>query len=470
MDVLEGTVINGKFRVTSLLATGGMGRIYLAEQAPLGRLVVVKVLRTPAIASDTVGTEFRKRFLREASILAKLQHPNVVTLFDYGRIEGLKEEHYFMAMEYLQGDTLSVRLRRARSLAVQDSLRILRQIARGLREAHRLGVVHRDLKPSNIMLVPEDDGVEMVKILDFGIGKVLGDEEDQEITQEGAFLGSPKYIAPEQVNERHVDGRTDVYALGVIAYECLCGQVPFEGQTNLETILAHTNKPVPLMSDRVPGTQVPELVERFVRRCLEKEPSERPQSMEEVLRLITECEQRMFGATSLGAMQTEPSPSQRTPVMRRAGDSGTVRLGPNQSGGTASPLTRSERAPAPPPSRVPVVAAAALLVVAAGVFAAARVRTGTPDGRATAAPAGSPPPVLAPASTIAASAAPAEPSATASEATAAAATASVPPPTASASAFAAPPQRLPPRWFPPRSTVATPEPKPPQETDIKLQR
>ena len=217
-DVLEGTVINGKFRVVSLVATGGMGRIYRAEQAPLGRVVAVKVLRTPAIASETIASEFRKRFFREASILAKLQHANVVTLFDYGRIEGLDDERYFMAMEYLSGDTLAIRLKKVHSIPVQESLRILRQIARGLREAHKLGAVHRDLKPSNVMLAPEEDGGEVVKILDFGIGKLLGtSDDDQELTQEGAFLGSPKYIAPEQVNERRVDQRTDVFALGVIA-------------------------------------------------------------------------------------------------------------------------------------------------------------------------------------------------------------------------------------------------------------
>jgi serine/threonine-protein kinase len=382
-DVLEGTTINGKFRVVSLLATGGMGRIYRAEQAPLGRLVAVKVLRTPAIASETIATEFRKRFFREASILAKLQHANVVTLFDYGRIEGLDDERYFMAMEYLQGDTLALRLKNVRSLPVPDSLRILRQIARGLREAHKLGVVHRDLKPSNVMLVPEEDGVEVVKILDFGIGKLLGTDDDQELTQEGAFLGSPKYIAPEQVNERRVDQRTDVYALGVIAYECLSGRVPFEGQTNLETILAHTNRPVPWLAERSPGTIVPEVVESFVRRCLEKDPALRPQSMEEALRAISECERSLFGMSSLGSMTNEGPVSQRV-IPQRHNESETLALTPSPqvqgqlrpSMGTASPLTRSDIAPGTQsPSRLPIALAIGLLALAVGGFAVARLTT-----------------------------------------------------------------------------------------------
>ena len=383
-DVLEGTVINGKFRVVSLVATGGMGRIYRAEQAPLGRVVAVKVLRTPAIASETIASEFRKRFFREASILAKLQHANVVTLFDYGRIEGLEDERYFMAMEYLSGDTLAIRLKKVQSIPVQESLRILRQIARGLREAHKLGAVHRDLKPSNVMLVSEEDGGEVVKILDFGIGKLLGTtDDDQELTQEGAFLGSPKYIAPEQVNERRVDQRTDVYALGVIAYECLCGRVPFEGQTNLETILAHTNQAVKRMAERSPGAVVPEVVETFVRRCLEKEPARRPQSMEEVLRAIGECERALFGVSSLGSVSSDGPVSQRL-VAHRHSDSETLALTQSPQGqvelrpsmGTASPLTRSDSLPVTQgPSRLPIALAIGLLALAVGGFAVARLTT-----------------------------------------------------------------------------------------------
>jgi serine/threonine-protein kinase len=355
-DLPPGAVINGKFRVVSLLATGGMGRIYRAEQAPLDRVVALKVLRFHHTATQEVLDEFRKRFFREASILSKLQHVNVVTLFDYGRIEGAPDERYFMAMELLPGETLALRLKMSGALSVQDTLRILRQIARGLREAHKLGAVHRDLKPSNVMLVPEEDGGEVVKILDFGIGKLLGeDQSEQDLTQEGAFLGSPKYIAPEQVNERRVDARTDVYALGVIGYECLCGRVPFEGETNLETILAHCNTPVPPMAERVRGVVVPEIVEAFVRRCLEKDPGRRPQSMEEVLRAITDCERTLFGVTSLGAMSNDGPLSNTTPVMQQ-------RLSTRPSVGTASPMTSPLR-PASGSNRTALVAGVAVAVV-----------------------------------------------------------------------------------------------------------
>jgi serine/threonine-protein kinase len=389
-DMPAGTVINGKFRVVSLLAMGGMGRIYRAEQAPLGRVCALKVLRVPTSATEAMIDEFRKRFFREASILAKLQHANVVTLFDYGRIEGAPDERYFMAMEYLAGETLAARLKRMLVVGPADVLRFMRQIARGLREAHKLGAVHRDLKPSNVMLVPEEDGGEVVKILDFGIGKLLGGDDDQELTQEGAFLGSPKYIAPEQVNERRVDARTDVYALGVIGYECLCGRVPFEGETNLETILAHCNSPVKPMALRSPGVVVPEILEAFVRRCLEKDPTMRPQSMEEVLRGISDVERALFGVTSLGSMASMDAPSsQKTPHMAAAWAPGastrpsvnpTLALTPQANArpsvGTASPLTRQgSLRPAPGGTRTALVLGAIVVALLGAGIVAVRLAT-----------------------------------------------------------------------------------------------
>jgi serine/threonine-protein kinase len=381
-DLPPGTVINGKFRIVSLLAMGGMGRIFRAEQAPLGRVVALKVLRVPHSASETMVDEFRKRFFREASILSRLQHVNVVTLFDYGRIEGAPTEQYFMAMEFLAGETLSQRLKKGLVLSVQDTLRTMRQIARGLREAHKLGAVHRDLKPSNVMLVPEEDGGEAVKILDFGIGKFVGEggQDEQDLTQEGAFLGSPKYIAPEQVNERRVDARTDVYALGVIGYECLSGHVPFLGETNLETILAHCNNPVPPLAERTPGLVIPDIVEALVRRCLEKDPLRRPQSMDEVLRGITECERVLFGVNSLGRTPSYDGgpPSNPTPIQPGASSSAgwpavTSQAQPQtrQSVGTASPLTRSDSMRAAPGAgRTAIVLGVVVgVLLAAGVAA-----------------------------------------------------------------------------------------------------
>src|SRR5262249_19756583 len=151
------------------------------------------------------------------------QHPNVVTLFDYGQIEGVTAEVYFIAMEYLNGQTLSERLRQEGAFATFDVLTLLRQIARGLREAHRNGILHRDLKPSNIVIVPDPDG-EIVKLVDFGIGKIERSGED--LTQDGVVVGTPKYMAPEQF-EGHSSPASDVYALGTIVYQLLAGALPY---------------------------------------------------------------------------------------------------------------------------------------------------------------------------------------------------------------------------------------------------
>jgi serine/threonine-protein kinase len=377
-----GAVINdGKYRVMSLIASGGMGHVYLAEQAPLRRRVALKVLRL--LGAETGDAErpeyFRKRFFREASILARLQHPNVVTLHDYGRIEG-EPERYFMAMEYLDGMTLAQRIDSRAPLPADVTLRILRQVARGLREAHRLGAVHRDLKPSNIMLVPDEEGGEVAKILDFGIGKLLGTPgEEQELTQEGAFLGSPKYVAPEQVNERRVDARTDVYSLGVMAYECLTGQLPFHAETNLEMILAHCNVPVPEMARRAPGVQIAPVIESFVRKCLEKSPEDRPQSMEEVLRAIAECEQAVFGVTSSRGI-----PGGSVPPSGARSDPSAKQASPANSDPSVDTLVSNPGLPDPESIRTPgtphrssrsmvLVGAAVAVLLVAGVIAAGRV-------------------------------------------------------------------------------------------------
>jgi serine/threonine protein kinase len=250
-DPLLGAVINGKFRIVGVVAAGGMGKIYRAEQLPLGRPVAIKVLHARYTRSEQ-DPAFQKRFFLEASILSKLQHPNIVTVFDYGRIEEAEEEAYFMAMEYLPGETLHRRLKAHGPLSTGDALALARQIARGLREAHRHGVVHRDLKPSNVMLVPEDDGAENLKILDFGLVKVLADDSE-ELTKEGSFLGSPRYMSPEQIAHGRVDLRTDVYSLGVILYQCLTGSYALRGGDNsVHILMAHLQMPVPSLREKKP--------------------------------------------------------------------------------------------------------------------------------------------------------------------------------------------------------------------------
>ncbi|WP_437780197.1 protein kinase domain-containing protein [Sorangium sp. So ce1097] len=316
-DPLLGKVLNQKFKIHSLLATGGMGVIYRGEQIALERQVAIKVL-TPTNSSNQIDPNFHKRFFLEASILARLQHPNIVTVFDYGRVENMEPERYFMAMEFLEGETLFRRLRKAGRLSAPDAMGIARQIARGLREAHKHGVVHRDLKPSNVMLVPGEDTGELVKILDFGLVKVLADDSE-ELTQQGSFLGSPRFMSPEQISHGKVDLRTDVYSLGVIVYQMLCGKVPFEAQNSVQILIAHLQQPVPRMRERNPEAEVPEVLEAFVMRCLSKEPDGRPANMEAFIRGLAECAQAMglspaFASTGLVTMDSGGTGRMPTPM------------------------------------------------------------------------------------------------------------------------------------------------------------
>jgi len=269
-DPLIGSVVAEKYRILDLLGRGGMGRIYRAEQIPLGRLVAVKIL---GVDPEQAQREtFRKRFFLEAATLAKLKHPNNVTVFDYGHLPAANT--FYMVMEYVEGVTLSALLRQEGALEVSRALAIAYEVARGLAEAHDIGVVHRDLKPANIMVVPGDEG-ERVKVLDFGIVKDLSREGEQ-LTGEHRILGSPTYMAPEQIRCADVDARTDVYSLGVVLYKMLCGKPPFRGDSPVAVLWAHLNTVVPTLRARV---EVPEDVEQIVSRCLAKEPAERFEDM-----------------------------------------------------------------------------------------------------------------------------------------------------------------------------------------------
>ncbi|WP_437577343.1 serine/threonine-protein kinase [Sorangium sp. So ce887] len=377
-DPLLGKVLNQKFKVHSLLATGGMGVIYRGEQIALERQVAIKVL-TPTNASNQIDPNFHKRFFLEASILARLQHPNIVTVFDYGRVENMEPERYFMAMEFLEGETLFRRLRKTGRLSAPDAMGVARQIARGLREAHKHGVVHRDLKPSNVMLVPGEDTGELVKILDFGLVKVLADDSE-ELTQQGSFLGSPRFMSPEQISHGKVDLRTDVYSLGVIVYQMLCGKVPFEAQNSVQILIAHLQQPVPRMRERNPEADVPEPLEAFVLRCLSKEPDGRPVNMEAFIRGLGECAQAMglspaFGSTGLVTMDSGgtgrmPTPMPPVRVMTAIPASPSP---PSSSSGSASQVDDASLGAASRPADAAPQGRKGIVLVAAGVLAVAGI-------------------------------------------------------------------------------------------------
>jgi hypothetical protein len=282
-DELIGRVINDRFRIISVIARGGMGRVYRAEQVPLGRMVAIKTLDLRHTGGEH-DPQFQQRFFLEASVASKLQHPNTVTVFDYGRTV---DDLYFIAMELVEGRSLLNLVRSEAPLAPSRVMHIAMQIARSLREAHRLEVIHRDLKPGNVLLAKHGDEEDFVKVLDFGLVKHVETEADMELTKAGLFMGSPKYMSPEQIRgEQTVDPRADIYALGVVMYEMLTGKVPFDRENTVKVLMAHLHEAPPPLA----AANCPERLVDLVMRCLAKEPSQRPASMDEVIVLLKQAD------------------------------------------------------------------------------------------------------------------------------------------------------------------------------------
>jgi len=279
VDPLWHRVLNERFTLLEPIGAGGMGQVYKAVQSPLDRIVAIKILNPNyANARDPA---FRQRFFLEASLTSKLRHPNTITVLDYGQTaDGI----FFIAMEYLEGQPLSKLLDRHGPVHWTRALRIAQQIGRSLREAHKMGIVHRDLKPANVMLLTEDRD-DLVKVLDFGLVKSLTREDgapNSEVTNAGMFLGSPQYMAPEQA--RNVaDPRSDIYSLGVLLYHALAGRPPFVARDPIDVIFKQMNEPAAPMRSVSPNIDLPREVEALVMKCLEKQPSWRFPSMEDVL-------------------------------------------------------------------------------------------------------------------------------------------------------------------------------------------
>jgi eukaryotic-like serine/threonine-protein kinase len=362
-DPLIGRLINERYKILAVIAHGGMGKVYRAEQAPLGRLVALKVL-SPNYNGES-DPEFHKRFFLEASIASKLRHPNTVTIFDYGKTD---DEIYYIAMELLEGRTLHRALRDDGTLSPERTVHIAGQICRALREAHGIGVIHRDLKPANVYLVKHGDENEFTKVLDFGLVKNI-EEKGEQLTQVGLFMGSPKYMSPEQIRGETVDSRVDIYALGVMMFEMLAGKVPFDSPNSVNILMAHVHEQVPAISDLAPGVRVPPALEALVRKCMAKKPDDRYASMNDVLFGLKQClGNNSSGMTSTGEYRIPEFPPEQKPDALASMTPTLSQLPANtQTGRHAAPFAQAAK----PASTVAPLLVAALfgLTGIAGLFA-----------------------------------------------------------------------------------------------------
>ncbi len=321
-DPLIGLELGG-FKVVKLLAAGGMGLVYEALHPAIGRRAAVKVLK-PEVAADA---EWTKRFLSEARALGAIKHRNLIEVLNFGKTPDGRE---FLMMEYLDGEPLDAYIRRLGQLAPAVALGIADQILNGLAEAHKKGVVHRDLKPANVYLLREHNGELLVKVLDFGLARqepiaLLDGAVNLAKRTDGASLlaGTPEYIAPEQAQGMKVEGSADLYSLGIMLFEMVSGQLPFEADTVMALLQKHVSERPPRLSSVM--NNVPEGLEDFIDSLLLKEPERRPASADQarvtVQRLLKRLSQDSTAVRVNPAAELDPkhAPTMRIERLQPAG-------------------------------------------------------------------------------------------------------------------------------------------------------
>jgi serine/threonine-protein kinase len=310
-----GRVFLGRYETVQLLGEGGMGRVYLARQADLGRHVVVKVMHDH-VAADAA---FRDRFVRETLLMARFQHPYAVTLYDASLND---PQGPCIVMEYIKGVTLDALLQSNGRLTPQRVGRLLRQLCEVLQAAHTASIVHRDLKPANLMIVDPDTPYELLKVMDFGLAKLVSPEAGHpgKVTNAEFAVGTPGYMCPEQARGDEMDHRGDLYSVGVVLYEVLAGRLPFAGKSTMDVLLAHATEEPPPFAFVGAGGWVSPAIEEVVQSCLAKDPADRPKNARELA-------ERYEAALAADAASTAPrAPSTAARLPTRAGLPGKQRL------------------------------------------------------------------------------------------------------------------------------------------------
>ncbi len=357
-DTMIGAELPGGIVVRELIDVGGMGRVYRAEQALLGRTVAVKIIHPHLLGDATIEA----RFLTEARAASRLNHPHSVAVIDFGKFDG----RFYLVMEHLRGTDLADVVAHEAPLAPERAVEIAAQILEALDEAHHLGIIHRDLKPENVVLEPSRTGGDFVKVLDFGLAKVRevasgahsdegdteGDPRRRRMTTPGTICGTPEYMAPEQARGEGIDHRADLYACGVLLFELLTGRLPFNADSPNELAILHIVEPAPDPRRFVPARALPDELVNVLLRALAKQPSARHETAREMAAAL----RASVAPGQPARKKDEPSATCATcgafnaPTQRFCGDCGNT-LAP----GRPSPLPATPPSAAEPPE-VPFVA------------------------------------------------------------------------------------------------------------------
>ncbi|HEY2091634.1 MAG TPA: serine/threonine-protein kinase, partial [Thermoanaerobaculia bacterium] len=347
----------GRYEVVRELGKGAMGIVYLAKDPLIGRLVALKTIRPAAHADDDETKEFQQRFIREAQAAGILNHPAIVTVHDIGQDDGTGVS--FIAMEYVEGQNLKEVLQQGRPVSFEQIGDIIAQVAEGLDFAHAKGIVHRDVKPANVILL---EGMR-AKITDFGIAKIASGVSN--LTTTGQFLGTPNYMAPEQIKGAPVDGRSDIFSLGICLYECLTRRKPFGGDSLTSISYKIVHEPFPPLGEINP--QIPPGFEEVVAKCLAKDPAKRYQRARDLaiaLRAVNRGERP----------PAEPMQAEETMITRGHEKIPTVEIPFPDEGGDETPSSPGPLTTNPTPTAAP----AAKVEARARAAAASRTGTGKP--------------------------------------------------------------------------------------------
>jgi tRNA A-37 threonylcarbamoyl transferase component Bud32 len=401
-DLVPGMVIRDKYEIVEKIGAGGMATVYRAKHLVFNEPRAIKVVSSRMMED----ANFLKRFRNEAVIMRKLQHPNAVRVDD---IDSIADGRPCIIMELVEGRNLRSVIEQEGPFPVARVLEIGRQAAAALGAAHRLGITHRDIKPDNIILRQQPDGKDLAKVLDFGIAKLKESESGgaYTATQTGTVIGTPQYMSPEQASGKRfdeIDGRADLYSLGVVMFEMLTGRLPFQSDTPMGMLLQHMKARVPPPREVRPDLNIPEGVSQLLMKMLEKDPGRRFQSAEEMIAALEHPDGRQFkaAATTTQVMASGEYPAPRITASAASADAPTAGI---SSATAQTPLVTPAAAPSSGAGKWIAAAVIGAVLLAGGYVAVSRRSAPAASNAATTtAPAASAPQALS-ATTVAAPAA-----------------------------------------------------------------